>query len=111
VFWLTPDGKHGLVAETQDQGTGSWYQSHYMVSAGSLSTNGRKFIDWRVPNLYELWLMYSMGSEIGGFNFLVDYWSSTESDSTNAYSVNAKNGGGNYYNKERSYNVRGVRAF
>jgi hypothetical protein len=111
VFWLTPDGKHGLVAETQDQGTGSWYQSHYMVSAGGHSTNGQKFIDWRVPNLHVLWLMYSMRSEIGGFNFLVDYWSSTESDSTNAYSVNAKNGGGYYYNKERSYNVRAVRTF
>ena len=112
VFWFSADGKHGLVAETQDQGIGAWYEAKNLISNPSNhSVNGQKFRDWRMPTKYELNEMYVQRAAIGGFgnNF---YWSSTEADSFNAWSQIISLGYQDNTQKSNPSNyVRAVRAF
>ena len=51
VFYITTDGLHGLIAETQDQSNSStWYDAQDKISTSSLhSTAGKLFTDWRLP--------------------------------------------------------------
>jgi hypothetical protein len=80
VFWVSADGKHGLVAETQDQGFSSWYVAQNLISDPSNhSVNGQKFRDWRLPTKYELNEIYLQRVAIGGF-VNNNYWSSTENE-------------------------------
>ena len=76
VFWVSTDGKHGLVAETQDQGLSTWYNAQNLISnPANHSTNGQKFRDWRLPTKHELNEMYLSSSAIGNFGTKT-YWSS-----------------------------------
>ena len=89
VFMVSADGKHGLVAETEDQGLESWYNAQNLISNPSNhSADGQNFADWRLPTRYELAQMYSQKSEIesaGGDAFgAKTYWTSNQS----IYSVN-----------------------
>jgi hypothetical protein len=89
VFMVSADGKHGLVAETEDQGLESWYNAQNLISNPSNhSADGQNFTDWRLPTRYELAQMYSHKSEIesaGGDAFgTKTYWTSNQS----IYSVN-----------------------
>lgn len=82
VFYVTPDGKHGLVSETQDQGFCAWNDANDSISnPNNHSINGKNFTDWRLPTLYELNLMYLQKINIGGFYFsgvlTHGYWSSS----------------------------------
>jgi hypothetical protein len=82
VFWVSEDGKHGLVAETQDQGIHDWYEAQSLISNPSNhSVNGQKFRDWRMPTKFELNEMYLQKEAIGGFagGPFPSYWSSAES--------------------------------
>jgi hypothetical protein len=111
VFRISADGKHGLVAETQDQGTSNWYGTQNLMSnPGTHSTNGQKFMDWRVPTIFELTQMSNFRSAIGGFNTNALYWSSTGLNATAAYYFDFLFGAGNN-GKTITYSVRGVRAF
>ena len=80
VFWVSSDGKHGLVVETQDQGiVTTWYNAHNIISDPSNhSSIGQKYRDWRMPTKFELDEIYAQRVTIGGFND-AKYWSSTES--------------------------------
>lgn len=89
VFMVSDDGKHGLVAETEDQGFESWYNAQNLISNPlHHSANGQNFTDWRLPTRYELAQMYSQKSEIesaGGDSFgTKTYWTSNQS----IYSIN-----------------------
>jgi hypothetical protein len=89
VFMISADGKHGLVAETEDQGLETWYNAQNLISNPSNhSTVGQNFTDWRLPTRYELAQMYSLKTEIesaGGDSFgTKTYWTSNQS----VYSVN-----------------------
>ena len=76
IFWVSTDGKHGLVAETQDQGLSTWYNAQNLISdPANHSTNGQKFRDWRLPTKHELNEMYLLSSAIGNFGAKT-YWSS-----------------------------------
>ena len=112
VFWISADGKHGLVAETQDQSSFSnWYNAQDKISNPSNhSTNGQKFRDWRLPTKYELNEMYVERVAIGGFadNY---YWSSTENDYLGAWWQYFANGAQGYSSKNFALYVRAVRAF
>ncbi len=112
VFWVSSDGKHGLVAETQDQGVVRWYEAQNLISIPSNhSVNGQKFKDWRLPTKFELNEMYQHQTAIGGFspNF---YWSSTEENSTYAFGQVFSTGIQYFTPKISSTDrVRSVRAF
>jgi hypothetical protein len=89
VFMISADGKHGLVAETEDQGLETWYNAQNLISNPSNhSTVGQNFTDWRLPTRYELAQMYILKTEIesaGGDSFgTKTYWTSNQS----VYSVN-----------------------
>jgi hypothetical protein len=112
VFYVTTDGKHGLVAETQDQSTSNdWYTAQDIISnPANHSVDGQKFIDWRMPTKFELNEMYLQKVAIGGFanNF---YWSSTEFDSNVAWVQFFGNGLRSSNDKDGADYVRAVRAF
>jgi hypothetical protein len=86
VFYVTTDGKHGLIAETQDQSSScTWYNAPNIISdPANHSTAGKLFIDWRLPTKYELNLLYARKLAVGGFSN-AGYWSSTENNSTDAW--------------------------
>ena len=115
IFWVSTDGKHGLVAETQDQGNATWYEAQNLISNPNnhFSPNGAKFRDWRLPTQFELNEMYLQKDAIGGFaNTNSDYWSSTEGYYSSALFKNFLNGGQTDVNKNSYFfNVRAVRAF
>ena len=112
VFYVTTDGLHGLIAETQNQSSScTWYNAQDVISnPNNHSTEGKKFTDWRLPTQYELNLMYNARSTIGGFasDF---YWSSTEYDSADAWGQLFANGFQGGHVKIDPYYVRAVRAF
>ena len=112
VFYVTTDGLHGLIAETQDQSLSSnWYGAQNNISiSGNHSAAGALFTDWRLPTRDELNLLYSKKVTVGGFAS-INYWSSTEADYVNAWSQNFNGGGQFYYAKGDTYYVRAIRAF
>lgn len=112
VFYITTDGKHGLVSETQDQSAGvNWYLSQDIISNSSNhSPNGLKFTDWRLPTKYELGLMYNNRIAIGGFSS-ANYWSSTVADFTIAWNLNFSDGSQTTKAKSFNYIVRSIRTF
>jgi len=112
VFRISADGKHGLVAETQDQSTSNdWYTAQNIISnPANHSTNGQKFMDWRMPTKFELNEMYLQKAAIGGFAPLV-YWSSTEFDNGNAWLQDFFNGDQISFDKNFTFYVCAVRAF
>ena len=77
VFYVSPDGEHGLVAATQDQSTGSnWNDAFGLVNNNANhDVAGANFTDWRLPTKDELNMMYLKKDEIGGFANN-NYWSS-----------------------------------
>jgi len=120
VFWVTTDGLHGLIAETQDQsGTSTWYNAQDIISINSNhSTAGKLYTDWRLPTKHELNLMYqnigpgdALGlGNVGGFASAY-YWSSTEDDYGSVWRQFFDDGIQFSRGKSSSSNVRAVRAF
>ena len=112
VFWISVDGKHGLVAETQDQSDFvSWYEAQNVISnPGNHSLNGRKFRDWRIPTKHELNEMYLQRAAIGGFD-PGWYLSITEFDSVDMWMQDFSDGVGFSISKYNQDYVRAVRVF
>ena len=112
IFWVSTDGKHGLVAETQDQGNTTWYEAQNLISNPNnhFSPNGAKFRDWRLPTKFELNEMYLQKDAIGGFasNY---YWSSTEYVFNYAWGQFFSHGNQEYFTKDYFNLVRAVRGF
>ena len=126
IFWVSTDGKHGLVAETQDQGIATWYDAQNLISNPNnhFSPNGAKFRDWRLPTKFELNEMYLQKDAIGGFTLLNQtneygniiypfYWSSTRGSHLGAWLQYFSNGFQEYEYGNIYYPcyVRAVRAF
>jgi hypothetical protein len=112
VFYVTPDGKHGLVAATQDQSAScDWYSAQDSISnPDNHNADGKKFLDWRLPTKFELNLMYAQKTQIGGFvnNF---YWSSILNGSNYAWVQNFSNGSQDYGSRDGAFHVRAVRSY
>jgi hypothetical protein len=119
VFWVSPDGKHGIVAETIDQSSTSkqYYDAQDLISnPANHSANGQYFRDWRLPTLFELQEMYAKRTDIGGF-VTEYYWSTKGVDYTDDqyeyvwiktfFSGSESNGG----NKSNYAYIRSVRTF
>ena len=117
VFRISSDGKHGLVAEVQDQSSSAvmWYGAdNFINNPANHSVDAQKFCNWRMPSKKELNEMYLQRFAIGG-NFNLSYWSSTEFSQPKAYSQDfsiSGNGAHSTDNKIVPVNyVRGVREF
>jgi len=96
VFYVTPDNKHGLVAEENDQcASCSIFESVDSISnPAKHSNNGKKFTDWRLPTAFELELMnnsigykapsniYNIANFTGGIDkskyYYCSYWTSSK---------------------------------
>ncbi len=112
VFYVTADGKHGLVVASQDQSTGNdWYSADNLCNNPALhDANGQKFTDWRLPTIRELGLMEPYQAAIG----ISDNarWSSTAWDNSSAYIFNFPDGTPYVNGKiQDHWYVRAVRSF
>jgi len=117
VFYITDGGLHGLIAETINQSspTCTWFDAQDFISNPDYhSTEGKKFTDWRLPTKYELNLLYSKKTEVGGFadGF---YWSSTEIDNPDGFFAWAQDFDEGWlrttFSKDETFYVRAIRAF
>jgi len=113
VIQISPNGKHGLVVATQDQGISNWYEANDLLSNPSNhDADGKEFLDWRLPTKRELnlvYLIYNIGNRaITNVNL---YWSSTESDSGSAWAQSFANGNQSDPTKYNANSVRAVRDF
>ena len=75
----------------------------------SVTVGGITYGDWYLPSKYELNLLYLQKSVIGAFNFF--YWSSTESDLSNAWYQYFPDGIQYSYSKDFGFVVRAVLDF
>jgi hypothetical protein len=138
VFYITDaTGLHGLEAAPVDQASSAWGCQGTSIPgtdaaigtgaantakivtgcsdantaakiANAYSLNG--FTDWYLPSKDELNLLYGQKTVVGGFASNL-YWSSTENDSSNAWSNFFANGLQDYNNKFAALPVRAIRAF
>ena len=84
VFNVTPDGLHGLIVETQDQGTCNWNQAPALIANPvNHSPKGKAYSDWRLPNMEEIYQLYKQRKIVGGLTNYY-YWSSTENNKDKA---------------------------
>ena len=113
VFYVTPDGDHGLVVATQDQCTTcTWFNADNEINNPARhNADGKKFTNWRLPTIYELGLLYAIKGAIGGFSN-VNYWSSTATGTDNAEYRDFSDGTSvAAQNKAFPSRVRAVRSF
>ena len=109
VFYVTPDGKHGLVAAMQDQGYTTWLKCQDEISKpANHDVDGKKFTNWRLPTLHEINLMHPYKLQLAMYN---DYWCSLEQNYFDAWYKNFWYGYQGFYNKTNSLYVRAVRDF
>jgi hypothetical protein len=105
------DGLHGLIAETQDQSTSSFWNAQDIISINSNhSTAGKLYTDWRLPTKNELNLLYIQRGQVGS-GWSEWYWSSKEFDDSPAWKQRFTDGVQRYENKDYSNSVRAVRTF
>jgi hypothetical protein len=95
VIEVRDGGKHGLVVAMQDQDVYQWYPiDNILNDATKHDADGAKFMDWRLPTIRELELIYLAKANISPMWGGNDYWSSTQPNNANAYFVNMANGFG-----------------
>ena len=101
IFWVSADGKNGLVASLDDHCLScNWSSAFEVVSDPSTHTSqGQQYRDWRVPTVFELDEMYSnigpgnaLGlGNIGNFQN-AHYWSSTDHSLNYGYRLDFSSG-------------------
>lgn len=116
IIWVSADGKHGLVAEIEDQTLEAHLDnsSNIISNPNNHSADGANFRDWRLPTGYELNEMYLQKDNIGGFtsgNYL-------HSGDSFGYIVNfgsgdkvSSLGGGPFQYNSEAIAIRSVRTF
>ncbi len=113
VFYVSSDGCHGLISDTQDQYAAEyWDHAFDGLNDPSLhSTEGGKYFDWRMPSKWELNQMYIQRATIGGFAS-ARYWCSIHNSSNeNIWYHDFSTGTQSVNTRTNSYHVRAVRAF
>jgi hypothetical protein len=109
VFYVTNDGKHGLVAETYEFSSELWSAFDKIKDPAYHSTNGKNFTDWRIPSIYELNLMYAMRTSLSMNS--AQYWSSSIGRNTFSYQNKRWSGGEYTEGSDLTYYIRAVRSF
>lgn len=109
-FVVFEDNGHGLVAAIIDQGNIMDWNSA-KTACEELILNG--YSDWHLPSKEELNSVYVNLKQVGVGGFASNYyWSSTQSNTSDAWGKNFSNGRQNYDNyKSYEFYVRAVRAF
>lgn len=131
--------KHGLIAAPSDQSAGiQWYNDENTetdatataIGTGNANTNAivedqdegnyaaqlctdlvlDGYSDWYLPSKDELNKLYQQKTAVGGFAS-ANYWSSSESNSSIAWSQNFNGSGAHEYVKYFPCHVRAIRAF
>ena len=105
VIVYEKDG-HGLVAAPTDLGGMDWDSAK--KACANLVLNG--YSDWRLPTREELYQLYLNMDKIGGFTD-IDYWSSTEANSYDAWGQYFGGGLQEPSANTSGYEVRAVRSF
>lgn len=97
VFYVTPDGMHGLISETQlispnsnstaNEDIYNYSKAQNMISnPNNHSENGKNFTDWRLPTSYEFSVLYANKSYFSSnYQGRLNYynWTSTPAASPN----------------------------
>ena len=105
VVYVTPDGNHGLVCATQDQGSYNFYTYKGVINNPIYhNSDGKKFTDWRLPSMYDLIKIYNQRASLTGISTL-PYWS------CNQYIKSFVNGSINNAYLTSPYRIRAVRSF
>ncbi len=84
VFYVNSTGTHGLVVSNKDQGDfADWYGAQQLINIPDKhDTNGKEYLDWRLPKEWELKLIYTLLSNNtlpATLNFASEfYWCSQE---------------------------------
>ena len=97
-------GNANTINIVTNQGQGSYAAK----LCSDLSLNG--YTDWYLPSIDELRELYWNKSSVGGFTNN-NYWSSTNSNLSNAWYLNLGNSAANTIDKANTYYVRAVRSF
>ena len=97
-----------VVAQMADNQNGNFAAK--VCSDSSVTVGGVKYDDWYLPSKHELGLLYLQKAVVGGFDD-GNYWSSTESDASNAWARNFNSGNQISKIKNATYYVRAIRAF
>jgi hypothetical protein len=111
-FYVTPNGKHGLIAETYDIPVPCWWfdaQDFISAEVNHSLGGGRNFTDWRLPTKHELNTLYFKKNAVGGFANKF-YWSSTEIGD-NACVQDFNSGNQSIMSKKSLTYVRAIRSF
>jgi hypothetical protein len=139
VFDISPNGRNGLVAATEDQSAGAtWWNGSYVATGANSNTNGAAntnaiisvqgntgtyaaricrnyngggYTDWFLPSKDQLNLMYVRRGLIGGFDFQGVYWSSTETEVSMASGQYFLTGEQLSSTKNTTDRVRAIRAY
>ena len=128
---------HGLIATISDQSYGAqWGCSGTSISTSTTLGNGQNnttaivngcftssiaaricndlvsggYSDWYLPSYYELQKLYTYRTSIGGFSSTY-YWSSSQTSTSTAFSVNFSNGNATNTSKSNIFYVRAIRKF
>jgi len=111
VFSISPDGLHGLIAKTQDQGMCSWNEAPDLIAnIANNSAAGKAFTKWRLPEKDELDKLFDQREIVGGFTSN-RYWSSTENGRERAWNLIFSSGDLAANGKTFTMHVRAVRKF
>lgn len=139
IFFLDSTKQHGLIADTADLGSYSWYNGIYLLTdaqstrIGAGHKNTKRIIlaqgksgsyaalecikskhsgysDWFLPSKDELNKMYRLRYVIGGFTTSI-YWSSSEDYDHSSWLQTFENGKQATDFKSESYLVRAARSF
>ncbi len=115
VFYVNPQGTHGLVAANQDQHLyETWYDAHDLLNDPTKhDAEGKKYFDWRLPSRWESTKMYQ-NLKVAGLGDIDDfgYWIDVESSPDKAYCEDMAGSGQADVSKTMNFlHVRTVRAF
>lgn len=109
VFSVSADGLHGLIAETQDQGSCDWSGiSALIAKAENHSAPGKAFTDWRLPTREEATLLYAQKAKVGGLTGII--WTSTNGKGM-VYVLDTATGKLTAVTKTVTNKVRAIRSF
>lgn len=115
IFFLNKSKTHGLVAAKKDQMENAHYQDCLdgINDPANHDAEGEKFLDWRMPKLWEAYKMYMNLHLVNLGNFSASsYWTSKEwTGFDKMYVLNFSKGVDFTSLKSDTYRARAVRSF